>query len=330
MKLGNVLITGGTGSFGETFIRYLLNSSAKINKITVFSRDEYKQYKLLHKFQHNPKLRMILGDVKDFDRVNFTIKGSDTIIHAAALKQIDTAEYNPFEFIKTNINGAENIVKSCLESPNTKSVIALSTDKSCKPTSLYGTTKLASDKIFLSANHLKGKRNINFNVVRYGNVFGSRGSVVPHFLSLKKQKKIFEITDPNMTRFSLTLDEACESVYWCLKNNIPGALIIPRPKVYKLMDLMHAISTNAKYKIIGKRVNEKLHEQLLSEEENEYLFEYNNYLLSVSTLNISNFKKKAKFKMKKKKPIDLTSNKGSFLKINDLRKLINNFESKPK
>ena len=216
------LITGGTGSFGKAFVKKIILSKKKISRLVIFSRDELKQYEMSQIFPRSkyPFIRFFLGDVRDEKRVVTATEGIETIIHAAALKQVPTTEYNPFEAIKTNIMGANNVIESALEN-KVKNVIALSTDKACSPINLYGATKLCSDKLFISANNIKGKRNIKFSVVRYGNVFGSRGSVVPFFLKNKLKGKL-PITDKEMTRFNISLDYAVDVVLWSLKNLIGG------------------------------------------------------------------------------------------------------------
>ena len=217
VKKNSYLITGGTGSFGKAFVNKLVNSKIKISRLVIFSRDELKQFEMAQTYplKKYPFIRFFLGDVRDSKRIEYATEGIETIIHAAALKQVPTTEYNPFETIKTNVIGANNLIEAALKN-NVKNVIALSTDKACSPINLYGSTKLCSDKLFISANNIKGKRKIKFSVVRYGNVFGSRGSVVPFFLK-KKLNSPLPITDKDMTRFNISLEYAIDVVMWSLK-----------------------------------------------------------------------------------------------------------------
>ena len=221
-----ILITGGTGSFGKAFINKILTQYPDISRIVIYSRDELKQWELQQIYPKDkyPQIRFFLGDVRDVNRLRTALEQVDTVIHAAALKQVPAAEYNPIEFIKTNVIGAENVIQACLDT-KVQRVIALSTDKACAPINLYGATKLCSDKIFLAANNVKGNRDIKFSIVRYGNVFNSRGSVVPLFLNQKKNN-ILTVTDKRMTRFHLTLDHAVEMVLWAIKNNNGGEIFV--------------------------------------------------------------------------------------------------------
>ena len=230
LKNKNIFISGGTGSFGKKMVSFLLEK-ADINKIIIYSRDEQKQYQL-KRFYNSKKLRFLLGDVRDKERLNFAMQDVDIVIHAAALKHVDMAEYNPFEYIKTNIIGAENII-SCALNNKVSKVIALSTDKASSPANLYGATKLLSDKLFVAANNWKGKKffNTKLSVVRYGNVMGSRGSVVPLFLKQKKEK-FFTVTDPSMTRFNITLKEGVEFVIFAIQDMLGGEIFIPKLKSY--------------------------------------------------------------------------------------------------
>ena len=260
----SILITGGTGSFGKSFIKIIINKFKKINKLIIFSRDELKQYEMeeLYPKSKYPFIRFFLGDVRDQERLISAVEGVDYLIHAAALKQVPAAEYNPFEFVKTNVIGAQNIVQACLKS-NVKKVISLSTDKAVSPVNLYGATKLCSDKIFLSANNFKGKKKITFSVVRYGNVAGSRGSVMPYLVNSKKNNKIVNLTDKKMTRFNISLEDGVEMVLWSLKNTVGGEIVIPKIPSYRIMDLLKATGNEKNYKIVGIRLGEKLFEELL-------------------------------------------------------------------
>ena len=266
-KNKTILITGGTGSFGKAFLKYLLINHKELKKIIIFSRDELKQFELSTQFNEKkyPHVRYFLGDIRDKDRLDRAMENVDYVIHAAALKQVPAAEYNPFEVIKTNVIGAQNIVEACLDS-NVKKVIALSTDKACAPINLYGATKLCSDKLFISANNIVGKRNLSFSVVRYGNVMGSRGSVIPEFFKQKKNG-IINITNKNMTRFNITMQQSIDLVLWALKNSIGGEIFVPKIPSYRILDLARAIAPNAKINIIGQRPGEKIHEELITKSE---------------------------------------------------------------
>ena len=260
-----LLITGGTGSFGKAFITSLLSGDGpSVERLVVFSRDELKQWELRQLFPSEkfPQLRLFLGDIRDKERLKTALRGIDTVVHAAALKQVPAAEYNPIEFIKTNVLGSENIVQACLDSDVSR-VVALSTDKAASPINLYGATKLCSDKLFIAANNIKGWKDITFSVVRYGNVMGSRGSVIPFFLD-KAKDKVLPLTDPNMTRFNISLRESVEMVLWSLKYSVGGEILVPKIPSYKLSDLAEAISPTSKVKIVGVRPGEKLHEEMIT------------------------------------------------------------------
>jgi FlaA1/EpsC-like NDP-sugar epimerase len=234
LKNQTILITGGTGSFGKAFVNYLLENKIPLKKIIIFSRDELKQYEMneIYDDKKYPQLRFFIGDVRDKDRVKIAFKDVDFIIHAAALKQVPAAEYNPLEFIKTNILGAQNIIEAAIDN-NVKKVIALSTDKASSPINLYGATKLCSDKLFISSNNIVGKKDIKFSVVRYGNVMGSRGSVLHKFLKQKKTGEL-SITDADMTRFNISLNQGVEMVLWSLINSFGGEIFVPKIPYFKL------------------------------------------------------------------------------------------------
>ena len=262
----SILVTGGTGSFGNKFIEIILKKYKKIKRLVIFSRDELKQYELSKKYPTSKYdfIRYFIGDIRDKDRLKRAIENIDYVIHAAALKQVDTAEYNPGEYIKTNVIGSNNIVEACLEN-NVKKVIALSTDKACSPVNLYGATKLCSEKIFLAANNIKGKRNIIFTVVRYGNVAGSRGSIIPKILEAKaNNSKYFSLTHNKATRFWITLEESVDMVLWAIKNSHQGQLLVPKIPSFKISDLINVLYPKCKIKITGLRPGEKIHEDLVS------------------------------------------------------------------
>jgi len=266
MEINNksILITGGTGTFGNYFVRHLLKKY-KPKKIIIFSRDELKQFEMQKIFKHKC-LRFFIGDVRDYSRLKLATKDVDILIHAAALKQVPTAEYNPMECIKTNVYGTENIITVSLEN-KIKKVIALSTDKACNPVNLYGASKLAAEKLFVAANNLTGKDNIQFSIVRYGNVFGSRGSIVPLFEEkIKNKEYLLPVTDKNMTRFFISPDDAVKFVTKCISMMKGGETFIPKSPSCKIIDLAKSISAKAKIKIIGIRPGEKLYETLCPSE----------------------------------------------------------------
>ncbi|EAY31994.1 UDP-N-acetylglucosamine 4,6-dehydratase (inverting) [Microscilla marina] len=260
----SILITGGTGSFGKKCTETLLQKFPSIKKIVIYSRDELKQFEMNH---HTPygkhkALRYFIGDVRDGERLKRACEGIDFIIHAAALKHVPVAEYNPMECIKTNIFGAENIINAALDC-GVQKVIALSTDKAAAPINLYGATKLCSDKLFVAANNMRGDRSLTFSVVRYGNVMGSRGSVIPFFLQ-KRKEGVLPITDPEMTRFNILLEDGVDLVFYALENAIGGEVFIPKIPSYKITELAKAIAPNCEQKIVGIRPGEKLHEEMLT------------------------------------------------------------------
>lgn len=264
IRNSSVLITGGTGSFGNAFLKTLLTIYPDTDRVVVFSRDELKQFDMAQRYPDSkyPCIRFFIGDVRDRDRLQRALEGVDTVVHAAALKQVPAAEYNPFECIKTNVLGAQNVIDACLDS-SVKRVVALSTDKAAAPINLYGATKLCSDKLFIAANNIRGKRNIRFSVVRYGNVMGSRGSVIPFFLDQKKHG-VLPITDPEMTRFNISLQEGVEMVLWALENALGGEIFIPKIPSYRITDLAEAIAPDSEHKIIGLRPGEKIHEEMIT------------------------------------------------------------------
>ena len=259
-----ILITGGTGSFGKAFIAEILRRFPAVERLVVYSRDELKQWELQQHYPESlfPQLRFFIGDVRDRDRLRRALEGIDTVVHAAALKQVPAAEYNPIEFISTNVLGAENVVQACLDS-DVKRVIALSTDKAAAPINLYGATKLCSDKLFIAANNIKGARNLIFSVVRYGNVMGSRGSVIPFFLE-KAKTGALPITDPMMTRFNISLREGVEMVLWAIENSRGGELLVPKIPSYRITDVAEAIGPGCEKPVVGIRPGEKIHEEMIT------------------------------------------------------------------
>ena len=322
LKNKSILITGGTGSFGRKFVDTILKKNI-VKKLVIFSRDELKQYEMAQEYKGEKykSLRFLLGDVRDKDRMKFALEEIDYVVHAAALKQVPTAEYNPFEFIQTNIMGANNLIQACL-SKNVKKVIALSTDKAAAPVNLYGATKLCSDKLFISANNIKGNRDISFSVVRYGNVMMSRGSVIPYFLN-NKNKKYLNITDPRMTRFNIALQEGVDFVLYCLMNSIGGEIFVPKIPSYKITDLAMAVSSKSKQKIIGVRQGEKIHEEMITKSDSINTIENKKFFIILSTKN-NQKKYLKKFKAKKVKnefSYNSLENKEK-LSTKDLKKLL--------
>jgi len=288
LKNQSIFISGGTGSFGHAFVKNIIDKYKKIKRLVIFSRDEFKQYEMSKIFPLNkyPFIRYFLGDVRDLSRLTFALKEIDVVIHAAALKHVPAAEYNPFEFIKTNVLGAQNIIDASITNKVNK-VIALSTDKAVSPINLYGATKLCSDKLFLAANNIVGNNLTTFSIVRYGNVMNSRGSVIPHFLTLKKNKKKLQLTDINMTRFHITLSQAVNTVIWSINNCLGGEVVINKIPSIKLLDLIKALKSD--YELIGIRPGEKIHEELLQSSDSRNTLELKNYYVI-----LSNYKNKDK------------------------------------
>lgn len=279
----SILITGGTGSFGKAFVRTVLDHCPKIKRLVVYSRDELKQFEMAQEFPAHqyPALRFFIGDVRDKERLSRAMEGIDTVVHAAALKQVPAAEYNPFEFIKTNILGAQNVIDACLDH-EVHRVVALSTDKAAAPANLYGATKLCSDKLFIAANNFKGTRDLRFSVVRYGNVMGSRGSVFPFFMA-KAKTGVLPITHPEMTRFNISLEDGVEMVLWALEKALGGEILVPKIPSYRIMDVAEAIGPNCKKEIVGIRPGEKLHEEMITESDSASTVDIGNYFAITST-----------------------------------------------
>lgn len=303
----NILITGGTGSFGNAFVKLLL-SKKEYEKIIIYSRDEFKQDLMKNKF-NDDRLRFFIGDVRDEDRLYRASKDVDIIVHAAALKQVPAVEYNPFEAVKTNIIGSQNIINAAIDN-NVKKVIALTTDKACLPCNLYGATKLVSEKLFINSNVYKQNYNIKMSAVRYGNIAGSRGSIIPLFLKLKKENKKLLLTDERMTRFWFRLEDAVQFVYDRL-NDMEGAeVFIPKLKSFKVIDLIKAMECD--YDVIGIRQGEKLHEQMINQYEN--YIENNDYYII-----------KNKFDCEFKNGLNYTSDINNFYMVDELKEMIKEF-----
>ena len=279
-----ILITGGTGTFGKTFVRAILNRYPEIKRLVVFSRDELKQFEMSQEFPESRyrAIRYFLGDIRERDRLRRAMEDIDIVIHAAALKQVPAAEYNPFECIKTNVVGGQNVIEACLDMDVNK-VIALSTDKAAAPINLYGATKLCSDKLFVAANTFKGKRKIKFSVVRYGNVFGSRGSVIPFFLSQRRQGKPLPITHPEMTRFSITADEGVNMVLKAIDIMQGGEIFVPKIPSYRILDIAEALAPGQEINIIGLRPGEKLHEEMITKTDALNAVEFADYYVILPT-----------------------------------------------
>ena len=277
-----ILVTGGTGSFGHTFVPMTL---ARFNpkKLIVFSRDEMKQWDMAKHYQNDPRVRFFIGDVRDKDRLYRALDGVDYVVHAAATKIVPTAEYNPFECVKTNIMGAMNLIDACIDK-GVKKVVALSTDKASSPVNLYGATKLASDKLFVAGNAYSGEHGTRFSVVRYGNVMGSRGSVIPYFLSIK-DRGVLPITDPRMTRFMISLEQGVELVWHAFADMVGGEIYVKKIPSMLMTEVATAIAPDARQEIVGIRPGEKLHEQMIGSEDALHTFEYADYYKILPAIN---------------------------------------------
>jgi UDP-N-acetylglucosamine 4,6-dehydratase len=273
----SLLITGGTGSLGKALTTHILANHSEIRRVIIYSRDEQKQFQMAQEFplEKFPQMRFFIGDVRDKERLTRAFKGVDYVIHAAAMKHVHLAEYNPEECIKTNIGGAQNVVDASL-STNIERVVALSTDKACAPINLYGATKLTSDKLFIAANNIKGDNPIQFSVVRYGNVMGSNGSVIPFFINKKKEGKL-PITDPNMTRFNISLQGGVDMVMHALKHAWGGELYVPKIPSYRIMDVAEAIGPECEKPIVGIRPGEKVHEEMITTSDAFYTYDLGKY-----------------------------------------------------
>ena len=323
----SILITGGTGSFGHAFVRMTLE---KYNpkKIVILSRDEMKQWEMTKLYQHDSRVRFFIGDVRDKDRLYRALDSIDYVVHAAATKIVPTAEYNPFECIKTNINGAMNLIDVCIDC-NIKNVVALSTDKASRPVSLYGATKLASDKMFVASNAYSGEHKTKFSVVRYGNVMGSRGSVIPFFIKEKK-KGILPITDKRMTRFMITLEEGVRLVWQTFDDMCGGEIYIKKIPSMKVTDLAVAIDKDAKHEVVGIRPGEKLHEEMIGVDDSIYTYEYDDYYKILPAIN--NWSS-SKAMIKDGKPVGnsfsyTSDNNKEWMKIETLQQWIENNKNK--
>lgn len=326
MKYKSILITGGTGSFGQKFVHSLLGNK-KIKRIVIFSRDELKQSEMAEKFslKKYPNIRYFLGDIRDKDRLYRAFKNIELIVHAAALKHVPIAENNPTEFIKTNIIGTQNIIEVATDM-NIKKVISLSTDKAASPINLYGATKLCADKLVVAANDYINRSNISFSVCRYGNVMGSRGSIIPILLKQIKHNKVFNLTDPNMTRFNITLEDSVKMVNFMINNSVGSEILIPKIPSYKVIDLMKAIDDKRKIKIVGIRPGEKIHEDLVTSNESDTTYDIGKYYILLPNNNKETLKKFKNFNLKKVNK-NFNYNSGTninFLSVKSLKKILKN------
>jgi UDP-N-acetylglucosamine 4,6-dehydratase/5-epimerase len=325
----SILITGGTGSFGKKFVETVLERYQP-KKLIVYSRDELKQFEMQQVWPDNDEIpmRYFIGDVRDLGRLKMAMNGVDVVIHAAALKQVPACEYNPFEAVKTNIIGGQNVIDAAL-SQGVKKVIALSTDKAAAPINLYGATKLASDKLFIAANNYSGKHDIKFSVVRYGNVMGSRGSVIP-FFKKKADTGVLPITDKRMTRFNITLQDGVDFVLQCLDKMWGGELFVPKIPSYKILDVAKAIAPECELKIVGIRPGEKLHEEMITETDALNSVEFEKYFVilpSTQLWDIEKFRQESNSSIGKMCEFGFSYNSESnkdFLTVNDLQELIKN------
>ena len=322
LKNSSILITGGTGSFGQMFVPLTLK---KFNpkRLVIFSRDEMKQWEMQKKFKNDPRVRFFIGDVRDKDRLHRSLRGVDYVVHAAASKIVDNAEYNPFEYIKTNVNGAMNLIDACIDQ-DVKKVVALSTDKASNPINLYGATKLASDKLFVASNssYAAGHKT-SFSVVRYGNVMGSRGSVIPLFMSIKNN--IFPITDDRMTRFMITLEQGVDLVWKAFDDMIGGEIYVKKIPSMKIVEIAKVINPKAKHKIIGVRPGEKLHEQMIGSEDSAFTYSYPDYYKILPQINdwAKDTKRIKKGKKVSRDFIYSSDTNSEWMKKNELEKWIN-------
>ena len=303
LKDKSILITGGTGSLGKALTRYIFKNHSEIKKIVIYSRDEQKQFQMAQEFPEDkyPQIRFFIGDVRDEERTNRAFQDIDYVIHAAAMKHVPIAEYNPDECVKTNIGGANNVINASLKN-SVKKVVALSTDKACAPINLYGATKLTSDKLFVAANNITGKNKIKFSVVRYGNVMGSNGSVIPFFIN-KSKDGVLPITDKNMTRFNISLIDGVKMVMHALFNAWGGEIFVPKIPSYKILDVADAVCNRCEKKIVGIRPGEKIHEEMITASDSFNTYDINKYyviLPVVTKWNINEFINE--FSAKKVKP----------------------------
>lgn len=321
----SILITGGTGSFGKAFVRHVLTRYPEVKRLVVFSRDELKQFEMAQEFpvERYPELRYFIGDIRDRNRLRRALQGIDTVVHAAALKQVPAAEYNPMEFIHTNILGAENLLEACMDC-GVRSVVALSTDKAAAPINLYGATKLCSDKLFVAANNYAGSDEQRFSVVRYGNVMGSRGSVIPFFLE-KAKHGVLPITHPEMTRFSITLEEGVQMVLWAIENALGGEIFVPKIASYRITDVAEAIGPSCAKPIVGVRPGEKLHEEMITESDSLQTIDIGPYYVILPTSGWLTFERYCQHRSAERVSAGFAYHSGrnpDFLSVEQIRDLI--------
>jgi UDP-N-acetylglucosamine 4,6-dehydratase len=326
LKGKTILVTGGTGSFGKQFVKHVLENYPEVKKVIVFSRDELKQFEMSQTLSDKkyPQIRYFIGDVRDGARLKRACERADIIVHAAALKQVPTAEYNPMECINTNILGAENVINAALDC-GVQKVVALSTDKAAAPINLYGATKLCSDKLFIAANNIKGDRDITFSVVRYGNVLGSRGSVVPFFLE-KAKTGVLPITDNEMTRFSITLEEGINMVLHAIEHSWGGELFVPKIPSYKIINIAEAVGPKCEKQIVGIRPGEKLHEEMITESDSLNTYDCGQYYVILPS-RIKSWKFEDWSKLYNAKEVErgfryTSGNNTSWLSVKEIRSLI--------
>ncbi|MEM7215432.1 MAG: UDP-N-acetylglucosamine 4,6-dehydratase (inverting) [Pseudomonadota bacterium] len=328
MSLSNyrsLLVTGGTGSFGKAFVSRVLNDFPNIERLVIYSRDELKQFEMSQEFGTDkyPGIRYFIGDIRDQERFRRALEGIEAVVHAAALKQVPVAEYNPFECIKTNILGAQNLVEACLDSDVSR-VVALSTDKAAAPINLYGATKLASDKLISAANNIVGSRDLRFGIVRYGNVMGSRGSVIPFFLN-KRKSGVLPITDPAMTRFNITLESGVDLVVKAFEETLGGEIFVPKIPSYRITDVAEAIGPECEHPVIGIRPGEKLHEEMITISDSQYTVDFGDHFAILSTSGSIGIEEYCE--QTGAKPVETgmhysSGNNDDFLTVEELRELI--------
>ncbi|GAA4941929.1 UDP-N-acetylglucosamine 4,6-dehydratase (inverting) [Algibacter agarivorans] len=326
LKGKSILITGGTGSLGKALTSHILTKYPEVKRLVIYSRDEQKQFQMAQEYpsQKYPQIRYFIGDVRDRERLVRAFQGVDYVIHAAAMKHVHIAEYNPDECIKTNIGGAENVVDACFKT-KVERVVALSTDKACAPINLYGATKLTSDKLFIAANNIKGENPIRFSVVRYGNVMGSNGSVIPFFINKKKEENTLPITDPNMTRFNISLQGGVDMVMHALEHAWGGELFVPKIPSYKIMDVAEAIGPNCEKPVVGIRPGEKVHEEMITPSDSFYTYDLGKYYTILPATHKWSLEDFVKIFNAKKAPLGFSYNSGDndeWETIESLRDLI--------
>lgn len=321
----SILITGGTGSLGKALTKRLLESHHELKRLIIYSRDEQKQFQMAQEFpfEKYPQMRYLIGDVRDYERLERAMSGVDYVIHAAAMKHVHIAEYNPDECVKTNVNGAQNVIHASLKS-NVSRVVALSTDKACAPINLYGATKLASDKLFIAANNFKGPNAIRFSVVRYGNVMGSNGSVIPFFLK-KRKEGFLPITHPEMTRFNISLSDGVKMVIHAMENAWGGELFVPKIPSYKITDVAEAIGPKCDKPIVGIRPGEKIHEEMITSSDSYNTYDQGKYYVILPTITPWKLQDYTKETGAVKVPVGFSYNSGSndtWETVDSLRRLI--------